>query len=64
LLYKIKIEITIKLVNLWFSVDTKNITMKHLNSHAVAATILLYLKELNGYLFTELLHDVFVTSAS
>ena len=35
--------------------------MKHLNSHAVAAVVLLYLKELNGYLFTDLLHNAFVT---
>lgn len=45
-------------------VDTKNIVMKHLNSHVVAAAILLYLEELNGYLFTDSLHDAFVTSAS
>lgn len=38
--------------------------MQHLNSHTVAAVILLYLKELNGYLFTELLHDAFIMSAS
>jgi hypothetical protein len=44
--------------------DTQNTMKKHFDSHAVAATILLYLEELNGYLLTNVLHSAFVSSAT
>jgi hypothetical protein len=45
------------------SAESTDLVLKHLNPHAVAAGVLLYLKELNGSLLTSSLHDAFIAAA-
>ncbi|KAH9530689.1 hypothetical protein CY35_20G019400 [Sphagnum magellanicum] len=46
------------------SAESTDLVLKHLNPHAVAAGVLLYLKELNGSLLTSSLHDAFIAAAA